>query len=302
MMKKLAIPQELDEKTLLEAAAALLPELKASQLKKMIKTADIKINGRRLHPKDAVRCGDIAEIYLSNAESDQPIEIVYEDRNILVVNKQPGLLVADMTGTENDLYSLVAEHMRAQHEYIEQTGNVPYPCYALERYTGGLTLFTKNGEMCAAMRQVLHERRLSVFYNALLAGVPDQPSRQLQSFIYENPKANRVQVKMQMERGFRPAATRYRVLTDNGEVSCVEIEPLSMRRHQIRVHMAQMSCPILGDSEYGNGKMNKKYLVKYQALWATKLVFHTGPNNILSYLDGKEITTDHVDFPYVLFE
>ena len=113
---------------------------------------------------------------------------------------------------------------------------------------------------------------------------------------------DKYRVSAKKMRGSVPIYTRYRVLESNGIFSVVEIEPVTQYLNQERAHMEAAGYPILGDRLYGDARANKKLGIKYQALWANRIRFNTGVNNMLEYLNGKTIETEDIDFPLVNFE
>jgi RluA family pseudouridine synthase len=300
-MIKLEIHSGQDGKNLLSCVTELMPGIRPGDAKKILKRGDIKINGVRTKKDEPVHAGDILEAYIPDSMAPYPkLDIAYEDENLIIVNKEPGIsVVEDRDDGKPTLLSLVVKYMMDKNIYIKEAGNVPFACHRLDHFTGGLTIFTKNGEYLDYITQAFAQRRISKFYRAIVVGAPPKPSDELNHFLEKDAGAARVRITSKPSRTALPVVTRYTTLKTNGELSLLEIELVTGRTHQIRAHLASIGIPVLGDDKYGNRKANKKYGVRYQALWSTKLKFNTGRNNPLSYVDGLVVETDKIGFPYV---
>jgi RluA family pseudouridine synthase len=302
-MIRLEITSEQEGYRITECVAENLPELRGANLKKLIRTGDIKLNGCRIKKDFAVQDGDIIEVYVPVEYERPPIlEIVYEDQNIIVLNKQPGTAVIGRAGDDvPDLMSMIINYMRDNREYSEESGCIPFACFKLDIYTGGLVLFAKNAEYFEAVREAMHQRRIRRFFRAIIKGCPEYEQGEFQHFYCKDGNGN-YQVSRSKVRGSVPIYTRYRILRSNGRFSLVEIEPVTQYMNQERAHIEAAGFPILGDHLYGDTRLNKKMGIKYQALWATAIGFVTGTNNMLEYLNGKAIKTEKINFPLVNME
>ncbi len=302
-MVRLDIPAGQDGKSLLTCIPQMLPGIKPGDLKKILRKGDVKVNGARVKKDAEVSEGDVVEVYLPQNVAPYPqLDIVYEDANLLVVNKQPGIsVVEDREDGKPTLLSLAVKYMMESNLYFKETGDVPFACHRLDHNTGGLTMFSKNAEYFDLITQALSQRRIAKFYRTIVVGRPPKDADELHGYLEKDSGAARVRVINRKTRSALPIVTRYKVLKSNGDLSVLEVELVTGRTHQIRAHMASIGTPVLGDDKYGDRRVNKRYGVKYQALWATRLQFYTGPNNLLSYMDGKVIETDQINFPFVEF-
>ncbi|MEG1991482.1 MAG: pseudouridine synthase, partial [Christensenella sp.] len=230
------------------------------------------------------------------------LDIVYEDKNLIVLNKQPGTVVIGSEGDDSpELMSMVINYMRDAGEYSEELGCIPFACFKLDIYTGGLVMFAKNAEYFEAIRVAVRERRVRRVFRAIINGYPEHERGEFQHF-YVKDAEDKFRVSSKKIRGALPIYTRYNVVESNGIFSIADIEPVTQYLNQERAHMQAAGYPILGDKLYGNDKVNKKLGIKYQALWATKISFNTGVNNMLEYLNGRVIETEDVNFPLVNFD
>ena len=162
-------------------------------------------------------------------------------------------------------------------------------------------MFAKNAEYFEAIREAVRQRRLRRIFRAIVKGCPEYERGDLRHFYVKDNK-DQYRVSTHKMNGAVPIYTRYSVVESNGIFSIVDIEPVTQYLNQERAHMEAAGYPILGDQVYGDGKVNKKLGIKYQALWATKICFDTGVNNMLEYLNGQMIETEDVNFPLVNFD
>ncbi len=278
-----------------------LPELQKYNLKKMLKKGDIKLNGCLVKKDYAVEPGDVIEVYLpAELEKKPTLDICYEDKNIIVLNKKPGVCQTEENNKSkwHSLTSMVADHMMHNGEYYEELGCIPFSCYHLDMYTGGLAMFAKNGDTFEAIRMALRQRQIIRRFQAIVAGKPEYNRGELQHF-YVKEKDGNYRIAATNVKGAIPIYSRYAVLRTNGEFSLIEIEPVTGHVNQERAHIEAAGCSILGDAVYGDVKLNKKMGIRYQALWATEIEFNTGVNNLVAYLNGLRIETDDIRFPLV---
>ncbi|MEG1473570.1 MAG: RluA family pseudouridine synthase [Christensenella sp.] len=302
-MIKLEITEEQRGKKITECVREYLPEFVDVNLKKMIRAGDIKLNGCLIKKDFAVEPEDIIEVYAPIEYERFPLlDIVYEDKNLIVLNKQPGTVVIAHEGDDSpELMSMVINYMRDAGEYSEELGCIPFACFKLDIYTGGLVMFAKNAEYFEAIRVAVRERRVRRVFRAIINGYPEHERGEFQHF-YVKDAEDKFRVSSKKIRGALPIYTRYNVVESNGIFSIADIEPVTQYLNQERAHMQAAGYPILGDKLYGNDKVNKKLGIKYQALWATKISFNTGVNNMLEYLNGRVIETEDVNFPLVNFD
>lgn len=291
-MVRLAVPRGQEGKNLLDCIADMLPGLRPGEAKKLLQNGDMKRNGARIRQNESVHTGDILEVYLPKDAQPYPVpDIVWQDENILVVNKNPGVSVVD--DREDGKPSL--EQLLAF--LFAKEGITPLACHRLDHKTGGLVLFAKNERFYELVSEAIAQRKISKYYRTIVVGVPAKPEDELTGYLKKDANAARVRIVNQPSKGALTVKTRYTTLKTNGQLSLLEVELLTGRTHQIRAHLASVGLPVLGDDKYGDRAANKQFGARYQALWATRLVFHTG--GPLAYLDGKTVETDAVRFPDV---
>ena len=287
-------------KTLKSYIQDMYPNLKQSTLMKALKEGDIKVNGERQRKNIVLNEGDILNIYITDEElgAMPPLQIVYEDENLMIVNKMAGISCFDdkNNGAPNVL-SQVEARMRAQGEYHADILNVPYLCHRLDHHTGGLLVFAKHEHSYKFLMDAFAERRIRKFYQAIVCGQPEPPQAQLHDFLVKDANAAKVKIFKAQVKNAVPIVTRYGTLGVKDSLTRVEVELVTGRTHQIRAHLAFYGYPILGDDKYGDRKMNKKYGAGYQALWSTRLIFNVGTGHFMEYLNKQVFETDHIVFP-----
>lgn len=266
-----------------------LPELPFPLLAKTFRKRDVKVNGARIKENHILSAGDRVELYLSDEFLSTPehklhIPVVFEDVNILVVNKPQGIPVQDDKGPSVEKV--------IQSAY---TGTLPvgFPalCHRLDRNTGGLLLLAKNQKALDILLNKFKEHEICKLYRCIVCGCPDKPYDRLKAFLLKESENSRVKIFSRQVRGSLPIQTNYRVLETDGELTLLEVELVTGRTHQIRAHLAFLGYPILGDGKYGLNAMNRRYGVKKQLLRSTGIRFcFTQDASCLNYLRGKTVS------------
>ena len=237
-----------------------------------------------LHRDDRIRIFDIKdEDFNVNVA-----EIVYEDEEFIVFNTPQNM--ESITKVENgtNLHLFAVDHMKRLGEYDVDTLRVPYVCNVLPKKFGGLSIVAKDQYLFEELIRAFRERRIKRLFRMIVTGEPKEEDL-LYGYIQYRNLGNRASMNENMNRKARPAALRYRLLETKGELSLLEVEPLSFLKDQIASQLAGAGLPILGDETFGSREMNRRYSVEVPAIWGSKLVFETGTNNYLDYLNGREI-------------
>ncbi len=244
---------------------------------KVIKTKSVKINGIRVGNDQNVFPGDVVYVYMADREKDG-IEVVYRDDNILVVNKAAGIEVMG----ENSLTERVNNFL---------TDVTATPVHRLDRNTLGLVVFALNKTAETELLASFKEKEIDKTYNCIVIGAPKQVKAKLKAFLFKDAKKSLVYISDTPKQGYMPIETHYTLLKRLGELSLLEVKPITGRTHQIRAQLAHINLPILGDGKYGINKINTRYRVKTQLLCCTKITFHFN-QGALKYLDGKSVVLD----------
>ena len=289
-----------------------LPLLPPALLQKYIRLKRIKRNGKAAKRDVRLVEGDVLQLYINDEFFETPkaenayltvsapkLNIVYEDENILLVDKKPGLAVHPHDGAEygKTLIDHIQAYLYAKREWRprEENSFTPALCNRIDRNTGGIVIAAKNAEALRILNQKIKDREIDKRYLCIVHGTPKPPEGRLEGYLFKDAKENRVYITKKMQPGAKTAVTFYRTLQSKNGLSLVECELLTGRTHQIRAQMAAAGWPLLGDGKYG--KLDKRYDRKYQALYSYKLRFaFTTEAGILEYLNGKSFEVASVDF------
>lgn len=291
-------------------AAPLIPE---SLLQKTLRKKDIKINGRPAKGETRLAEGDTVRVYLPDEFFEAPreenawrkitaprLDIVYEDENILLVDKKPGVLCHSAgEWSWNTLIANIQAYLRAKGEWDPARENsfAPALCNRIDRNTGGIVIAAKNAEALRILNDKIRDREIDKAYLCVVCGRPKPAEGRLEGYLFKDAVKNQVYVTKKPQPGAKSAATEYRTLQSRKGLSLVECRLLTGRTHQIRAQMAAAGCPLLGDGKYGRERINRTYGETGQMLYSYKLTF-TLPTDagILEYLRGKTFQVQQVAF------
>ena len=273
-----------------------------SMIYKLIRK-DVKVNGKRGHEDTVLQAGDSLVIYIPDdklAELTAPVKkqkarrsfgIVYEDENVIVVNKPSGLLThGDSHEKKNTLVNQVCGYLQDKGEYnpsVERTF-APAPANRLDRNTSGLVIFGKTAEALRELTEIIRDKEnVRKIYMALVAGRMDGAA-DIDSRLVKNESTNKVRVAPDGEG--QSARTIVIGIRPGDEMSLVEVNLITGRTHQIRVHLSSAGHPVAGDPKYGSDKLNRrirdKYGVTSQLLHAARLEMGELDGS-LAYLAGR---------------
>lgn len=290
-----------------------LPLLPPALLQKYIRLKRIKVNGKGSKRDVRLETGDILQLYINDEFFDKPNEenlfltvfkpqlnIVYEDENLLLVDKRPGMSVhADETEKVNTLINHIQAYLYQKREWNPKWENAfaPALCNRIDRNTGGIVIAAKNAEALRILNDKIRDREIAKYYLCIALGRVEPPKGRIECFLRKDEKSNTVRVYHRPVPDGRSAITLYQTLQTRGELSLLEVELLTGRTHQIRASMADLGHPLLGDGKYGVGSVNRKYGETHQALYSYRLRFDFPSDaGILEYLHGREFQVDEVPF------
>lgn len=273
------------------------PKLPKSLMYKEIRKKNIKVNKKRTEPSSVLNEGDVIELYLKdNVLEEKPkhydflsasrkLDIVYEDENILLLNKKAGLLChPDGNEYVDTLISRVKRYLYEKGEWNPEESGTFTPSLAnrIDRNTSGIVIAAKNAEALRLLNEKIKSREIEKYYITAVHGKPKKDCATLTAYLSKDEKKNMVTVSDTEFDGAKKIVTQYKVLESRNNISLLEIDLKTGRTHQIRAHLAHIGCPIIDDGKYGDRHGRSR-----QALCSYKLVFHIGDAGILSYLDGK---------------
>ena len=281
-------------------------DLPMSLLYKSIRLKKIKVNRKRaenntiLNEGDTIQCFLAEEFFEKKADTHSfasinvKLDIVYEDENIMLLNKRPGVSVhEDEDGSTNTLITHIQAYLYQKGEYRpeDEQSFAPALCNRIDRNTGGIVIAAKNAEALRVMNEKIKKREMDKFYLAAVHGIPKPEAATIKGWLIKDDKKNIVRVyDKNPPRGAKEIITKYKVVAKSGDSSLLEVELLTGRTHQIRAHMAYVGHPLIGDGKYGVNKSDRSKGYKYQALYSYRLrfSFDTSDPTCLDYLNGKE--------------
>lgn len=296
----------------------------ASLMYKAIRLKKIKVNRKRAEEKQILKVGDTVQMFLSEdlfSDKIAPTEllsvktelnIVYEDENILVCDKAPGVLVhtgdgdgrISGDGSAKDRSTLIFHiqaYLAQKGEYTVESENsfAPALCNRIDRNTGGMVIAAKNANALRDMNTRIKEDKISKYYLCAVHGRTPKNKDTLRDYLIKDHKTNMVRVLKREQAGAKEIITKYTLLQYSQEknLSLLEVELVTGRTHQIRAHMASIGNPLLGDGKYGAISKERDGKYRHQALYSYRLCFKDAKDS-LSYLNGKELTvkTENIYF------
>lgn len=292
-----------------------LPDLPKSMMYRLIRKKDIKVNGKRCEISTRLECGDKVTIYVKDELSahkqhdmtflnvSADIEIVYEDENIIIVNKPVGIDSHSGSGSNDTIINRIKHYLYIKNEYCPQNESsfAPSLCSRLDRNTCGLITAAKNAAALREINMAIREGLIHKIYHCVTTGYLPEKSDIITAYHKKEESGNIVRISDSPLDGYKIIRTGYRVIEKNRELSLVEITLFTGRTHQIRAHLSHMGAPILGDSKYGSSSVNKKYNIFTQALCAYALRFELPESSPFSYLNKLDICAPAPAFEGKLF-
>ena len=288
-------------------------DLPKSLLYKSIRTKKIKVNRKRAEISQVLCEGDTLQCFLApeffakldggeptdiSFDSIKPsLNIVYEDENVLLVDKPEGVSVhEDGDSKINTLIVHIQAYLYQKGEYDPSSEQSFAPALAnrIDRNTGGIVIAAKNAEALRILNEKIRLRELDKRYLALVHGVPREKSATLRAYLLKDGDTNTVKVfDKNPPREAKNIITKYSVLLSKDNRSLIEVELLTGRTHQIRAHMAHVGHPLVGDGKYGVNKADRELGFRHQALYSYKLKFSFKTDaGILEYLKDREFSVD----------
>ena len=284
-----------------------------SMIYKCLRKKRIKLNGKKAEGNVKLAEGDILDMYINDeffgeTSSDTSffkirpdIHIVYEDENIMLIDKKPGMIVHE---DDNEKFNTLISHIKA---YLYQKGEydpeneqsfAPALCNRIDRNTGGIVIAAKNAAALRIINEKIKSREIKKYYLCMVQGHIKPPSATLTSYLQKNESQNRVYLSDTPKDGYKKCVTKYRTVGATPLACYLEIDLITGRTHQIRAQMAHIGHPLAGDGKYGTNEFNKRIGLKYQALYSYKTEFAFSDENLLSYLNGKSFEVDKSNIPW----
>ena len=294
-----------------------LKNLPQSLLYKSIRTKKIKRNRRRTAPDEILAEGDTLQLFLADEffEGDSrrtprglasvhvKLDVVYEDSEILLLNKRPGISVHE--GEEGDGETLLGQiraylYQKGEYDPEREQSFAPALCNRIDRNTAGIVIAAKTAQALRTMDEKIRARQLDKRYLCVVHGTPRVREQTLEGYLVRREGQRTVSVFDTSRAGAKEIRTHYRVLETRGDLSLLEVTLLTGRTHQIRAHLAHIGHPLLGDGKYGVNRADRARGYAYQALCAYSLTFRfEGAPTHLDYLSGKTFSIPREEIYFV---
>ncbi len=252
----------------LNAMFPMLPKRAAAGL---LRSRDIRVNGKRTGEDVELCPGDEVILYAPDSLLDgPPLDVVYWNSALLVAVKPAG--VSSAAAGEADMEALAAR-------WLEAAGEPPYAkaCHRLDNQTGGLMMLARSDAAEACVRALMEAGKIVKTYHCIVRGVPQPPNAVLKAWMAKDEVRAHVRVLDKPAPGARTAITEYKLMRTDGARSLLEVTLHTGRTHQIRAHLAHIGHPLLGDDRYGDREFNRAYKARRQKLWASRLEFRFSP-------------------------
>ena len=282
-----------------------------SLMYKYLRTKYIKLNGKKVQPDVFLNEGDVLTLYIRDEFFDikkdydflkagKELSIVYEDENIILIDKKVGVICHQDNRYDADALNLrVLRYLYEKHEYDPEADKsfTPALCNRIDRNTGGIVIAAKNAEALRVMNQKIRDNELQKYYMCIVKGCPKPKHAVLTAYHFKDESNNTVTISDKPREGYKKIITEYTVIKPSSALSVCEVLLHTGRTHQIRAHMAYIGHPLLGDEKYGDKKLNVKHHMKRQALYSYKLKFaFTTPAGCLNNLNGQTFEVKEVPF------
>ena len=286
--------------------AKLLQNAPKSFLYKMLRKKNITLNGRKAAGDEILSVGDEVRLFFSEETYEKfsgesapafervshPLDILYEDEHIALINKPVGMLSQKGEGPQASLVEYFITYLLENGSLTEAQLRTFHPsvCNRLDRNTSGIVAAGKSLAGLQELSALFRERTLHKYYLTIVRGVVRKENR-IRGYLQKDEETNRVTVTQTPAEGADPIETCYLPLADNGKATLLRVELITGRTHQIRAHLSSIGHPVIGDGKYGSTAVNelfrKKYGLKHQLLHAYELEIPelTGT---LQHLSGKK--------------
>ena len=285
-----------------------------SLMHKYIRTKYIKLNGKKTSPEVFLNEGDVLTLYIKDEffeqskkeyefmKASKKLDIVYEDENLILLNKKSGVIVHQDKSYDADcMVNRVQRYLFEKGEYDPEADKAFSPALVnrIDRNTSGIIIAAKNAMALRVLNEKVRTREMRKFYLCVVKGCPKKKCDTLKDYLTKNESKNTVIVSKNETKNSKEIITKYTVVSYDKErdLSLIEVELLTGRTHQIRAHMAHLGNPLLGDEKYGDKALNRQYHQNHQLLCSYKLRFDFSTDaDELNYLNKKDFSLNEIWF------
>ena len=244
-MKKIVVTKKYDGKKLNTFLLDNFNGLTFNTIYKSLRKKDIRINNVKTNENCTIYEGDEITVFINDEFLYKTfnLDIIFEDNNILVVNKPTGIEVISNNAEETTLTKLLLE------KYSNL--NFPAPCHRLDRNTTGLVVFAKNKTALDILLNKFKNMEIEKHYKCTVYGIPKIKEQTLIAYLFKDSKKSLVYISDEPKKGYQKIITSYKVLSENykNNTSILDVTLHTGRTHQIRAHLAHIGHPIIGDRQ-----------------------------------------------------
>ncbi|MDO5041088.1 MAG: RluA family pseudouridine synthase [Peptoniphilus sp.] len=308
-MKELIVGKNDAEQRLDRFLKKYLEKAPLSVIYKNIRKKNIKLNDKRATPESILSEGDVIKLYMSddtidkflrdkvNFKSSKFPKVIYEDENIILMNKIAGVLSHnDSAGYVRNMVDMMIDYLIAKGDYdprVEKTFR-PALCNRLDRNTSGILIGVKNAEALRILNEQMRKGNVEKLYLTLVKGKTPEKFED-ESYLVKDEEKNKVFSSREHRTGSKKSKTLFKRLEFSEDFSLLEVNLITGRTHQIRTVLKNRGFNIVGDVKYGDKALNEKFLKKYnyksQFLHNYKITFNIEGEE-LAYLKGKSFYSE----------
>ena len=237
------VESKFNNKKICEYILYKFPNLNKNTLYKSLRKKDIRVNNIKINENIIIHTDDEIQIYITDDllfNTISKLNIIYEDENILVINKPSQVEVVG----NNSLTTMCEKYING---FVK-------PCHRLDRNTTGLVLFAKNEDTLNILLEKFKNREIDKYYKATVYGIPSKKESTLEAYLFKDTKKSLVYISDTPKKGYQKIITTYKVVNENKKdnTSIFDIKLETGRTHQIRAHLAHIGYPIIGDRKIWN--------------------------------------------------
>lgn len=267
-----------------------LPSISYANIQKLLRKKEIKVNGKKVGDNISVKENDIIQVFAPKEMLEGVkivADVVYEDDNVIILNKPSGLEVESTAG--NDFTAVV-------NSYLQEKNQKARAVHRLDRNTKGLVIFAKNDKAYTELLRAIKNHKIDKFYLTEVWGQPKEKKATLIAYLKKDAKKSLVNIQSKPIFGYERIETKYEVVEKLRTKTILRVQIITGKTHQIRAHLAYAGYPVVGDTKYGDFEKNKKLKADRQHLIAYKLKFNFDKTSFLQYLNGVELELKNVEF------
>lgn len=286
-MRQLTVHKNDENQRLDKYLKKYLKEAPGSFVYKMLRKKNIVLNGKKADGTEKLSAGDEIKLFLAEETLDKftgksqgselrfpekPLEILFEDEDILLLNKPAGELSQKAEAKDVSMNEYALGYLQRTGAITEESLKVfkPSVCNRLDRNTSGILIVAKTYQAAREFGDALQKRSIRKFYHCIVKG-KISAAEKIEGYLLKDEKTNKVQIFQGEKPGAARIETAYRPVKYDGELTLLEVHLITGRTHQIRAHLSSIGHSILGDPKYGDRKLSEKYHVRHQLLHASRL-------------------------------